>query len=114
MMYILRILAYAVFGAFLMAFITWTYAATIATMPNEGGGKIVLTDEVCKHSGTTYSKLNRAYNYTTSGHGSEGCYFVEDETVVVIWDTPSGARRMRYPIENFDVPKQRRGKSYGT
>lgn len=111
---LLRILGYAVLGAFLMAFITWTYAATIATMPNEGGGKIVLTDEVCKHSGTTYSKLNRAYNYTTSGHGSEGCFFIEDETVVVIWDTPSGVRRMRYPIENFDIPKQRKGKSYGT
>jgi hypothetical protein len=110
----IRLLGYTLFGIILVAYITHSYGATIATMPNEGGGKIVLTDEVCKHSGTTYSKLNRAYNYTTSGHGSEGCYFVEDETVVVIWDTPSGVRRMRYPIENFDVPKQRRGKSYGT
>lgn len=113
MMYILRLLAYAVFGAILMAFITYTYAATIATMPNEGGGKIVLTDEVCKHSGKTYAELYRAYNYTTSGHGSEGCYFVEDETVVVVWDTTSGVRRMRYPLENFTAPK-RRGRGYGT
>ena len=114
MLNLLRLMIIGLIAAFLVAFTTWTFAATIATMPNEGGGKIVLTDETCRHEGTTYSKLNRAYNYTTSGHGSEGCYFVEDETVVVIWDTTSGVRRMRYPIENFDVPKQRRGKSYGT
>jgi len=32
-------------------------AAAIATMPNEGGGKIVLTDEVCKNDGKTYNNV---------------------------------------------------------
>ena len=89
-------------------------ADAIATMPNEGGGKIVLTDEVCKHEGKTYSKLNRAYNYTTSGYGSEGCFYVEDETVVVIWNTPSGSRQMRYPAENFTMTKKKPATRYGT
>jgi hypothetical protein len=102
----IRLLAYTLFGIFLVAYITHSYGATIATMPNEGGGKIVLTDEVCRYEGTTYSKLNRAYNYTTSGYSSEGCYFVEDETVVVIWSLASGPKRMRYPIENFSLPKR--------
>jgi hypothetical protein len=84
-------------------------AAAIATMPNEGGGKIVLTDETCKYEGKTYEKLNRAYNYTTSGHGSEGCFFIEDETVVVVWATALGAKRMRYPIENFTIIKRSKG-----
>jgi hypothetical protein len=84
-------------------------AAAIATMPNEGGGKIVLTDEVCKNDGKTYNKLSRAYNYTTSGHSSEGCFYVEDETVVVIWDTSAGVRRMRYPAENFTLINRKRG-----
>jgi hypothetical protein len=88
-------------------------AEAIATMPNEGGGKIVLTDEICKHEGKTYSKLSRAYNYTTSGHGSEGCFYIEDETVVVIWNTSSGTRQMRYPAENFTIIK-RKGTRYGT
>ena len=88
---------------------TFAHAAAIATMPNEGGGKIVLTDEVCKNGGKTYSKLNRAYNYTTSGHGSEGCFYIEDETVVVIWDTSSGVRQMRYPAENFTIINRRSG-----
>lgn len=88
-------------------------AAAIANMPNEGGGKIVLTDEVCKYDGTTYSKLNRAYSYTTSGHNSEGCYFVEDETVVVIWNSSSGANRMRYPLVNFQLVKKPASR-YGT
>jgi len=88
---------------------TLAFAGAIATMPNEGGGKIVLTDEVCKNDGKTYSKLNRAYNYTTSGHSSEGCFYVEDETVVVIWDTSVGVRRMRYPAENFTLINRKRG-----
>ena len=106
MINLLRLLALALFAAFLMAFVTWTYAATIATMPNEGGGKIVLTDELCWHDGKTYDKLNRAYNNTTSGYRSEGCYFEEDETVEVIWSLASCPKRMRYPIENFSLPKR--------
>ena len=110
----IRLLAYTLFGIFLVAYITHSYGATIATMPNEGGGKIVLTDEVCKHEGTTYSKLNRAYNYTTSGYSSEGCFFVEDETVVVIWNLASGPQRMRYPIQNFSLPRKPAANRYGT
>jgi hypothetical protein len=94
---------------------TLAFADAIATMPNEGGGKIVLTDETCKHNGKTYSELNRAYNYTTSGYSSEGCFFVEDETVVVVWSLASGAKRMRYPIENFTLIKKKQPPSrYGT
>jgi hypothetical protein len=89
------------------------FADAIATMPNEGGGKIVLTDETCKYNGKTYSELSRAYNYTTSGYSSEGCFFIEDETVVVIWALASGAKRMRYPAENFTIIKKK-GNRYGT
>ena len=90
-------------------------AASIATMPNEGGGKIVLTDDICKVDGKVYNKLNRAYNYTTSGHSSEGCFYVEDETVVVIWNTSVGVRTMRYPAENFTlINRKQSGARYGT
>jgi len=90
-------------------------AEAIATMPNEGGGKIVLTDETCKHNGKTYPELSRAYNYTTAGYSSEGCFFIEDETVVVVWALASGAKRMRYPAENFTVIKKKQPSSrYGT
>jgi hypothetical protein len=88
-------------------------AEAIATMPNEGGGKIVLTDETCKYDNKTYKELSRAYNYTTAGYSSEGCFFIEDETVVVIWALASGAKRMRYPAENFTIIKKK-GTRYGT
>ena len=94
---------------------TIVFAGAIATMPNEGNGFIVLTDDECKHEGTTYSKLSRAYNYTTSGHNSEGCFYIEDETVVVIWNTSAGVKRMRYPAENFTMTKKKQPSSrYGT
>jgi hypothetical protein len=96
-------------GMILVGFVQEVRAGAIATMPNEGGGKIVLTDEVCKSDGKTYHKLSRAYNYTTSGYGGEGCFYIEDETVVVIWNTLNGARQMRYPAENFTIINRKRG-----
>lgn len=76
-------------------------AETLATMPNEAGGKIVLTDEPCKHNGKVFEKINRAYNYGASGTTGEGCWAVEDETVIVYWiDTD---RKSRYPLVNFTL-----------
>jgi hypothetical protein len=84
-------------------------AGAIATMPNKAGGKIVLTDEPCKHNGKVYEKLNRAYNYGTQGYTTEGCFAVEDETVVVIWIDNSSEPKMRYPAENFTIIKRNKG-----
>jgi hypothetical protein len=87
--------------------------AAIATMPNQAGGKIVLTDEACVHKGKTYSGLNRAYNYGVQGYTTEGCFVVEDETVVIIWDDNTANSKMRYPAENFTIIKKK-GTRYGT
>jgi hypothetical protein len=91
------------------------HAAAIAEMPNRAGGKIVLTDEVCRHEGKTYDSLARAYNYSAEGYTTEGCFAVEDETVVVIWKDGSNNPRMRYPAENFRILKKKSsGTRYGT
>jgi uncharacterized protein YxeA len=89
-------------------------AATIATMPNRAGGKIVLTDEVCKHNNKVYDNLKRAYNYGTQGYTTEGCFVVEDETVVIIWLDNSAEPKMRYPAENFTIINRKKGTRYGT
>lgn len=88
-------------------------AGAIASMPNRAGGKIVLTDEACVHKGKTYEGLARAYNYSTEGYTTEGCFAIEDETVVVIWNDGSANSKMRYPAENFTIIK-RKGTRYGT
>ena len=93
---------------------TLVFAEAIATMPNRAGGKIVLTDEVCKHSGKVYENLNRAYNYGTQGYTAEGCFFVEDETVVIICLDNSAEPKMRYPAENFTIINRKKGTRYGT
>ena len=85
----------------LLSALTAVRAETIATQPNQAGGKIVLTDEVCKHNGQIFEKINRAYNYGSAGYTSEGCWSVEDETVIVYWiDTD---KKMRYPITAFTM-----------
>lgn len=90
------------------------HADTFATLPNESGGKIVLTDEICKDSnGKIYDKLNRAYNYGASGNTGEGCWAIEDETVLVYWIDTN--RRMRYPAGNFTLaPKYKKSNSGGS
>ncbi len=87
-------------------------ADTFATQPNNAGGKIVLTDELCKDTnGKIYEKLNRAYNYGSTGYTSEGCWYIEDETIVVVWlETNS---RMRYPVANFTLNPKWKNKSKG-
>jgi hypothetical protein len=92
---------------------TFAFAEAIATMPNRAGGKIVLTNEACVHKGKTYAGLARAYNYSTEGYTTEGCFAVEDDTVVVIWDDGSANSKMRYPAENFTIIKKK-GTRYGT
>jgi hypothetical protein len=86
------------------------FAGGIATMPNKAGGKIVLTDELCKHNGKVYDHLNRAYNYGTEGYTTEGCFDVEDETVIVFWFDNSANPKMRYPIQNFTLINSKREK----
>ena len=87
-------------------------AGTFATMPNQANGKIVLTDEACVHNGKNYANLNRAYNYGSAGYTQEGCWIVEDETVVVIWIEAN--QKMRYPLANFTInPNWKRGGGRG-
>jgi hypothetical protein len=87
-------------------------ADVIATSPNEGGGKIVLTDDQCKHDGKVYKGLNRIYSYTSKGLNAEGCYGIEDDTVVVIWYT-DGVEKRRYPASSFTLTPKK-GSRYGT
>lgn len=82
-------------------------AASIASMNNQGGGKIVLTDERCRLEGGRFPTLNHAYFYTAEGITGDGCYTVQDDTVVVVWDINGSAETRRYPIRNFTLTNQK-------
>jgi hypothetical protein len=80
------------------------FAEVIASMPNQAGGKIVLTDEACRHKGKNYESLRKSYFYTTEGLTGDGCWALEDETVVIVWVDSNTTRR--YPVANFDIRKR--------
>lgn len=86
-------------------------ADTFATLPNQAGGKIVITDERCFMYGKHYEKFNRAYNYGSSGNTSEGCWTFEGETVLVVWENDDKVRR--YPAENFTLAPKYKNNSSG-
>jgi hypothetical protein len=94
----------------LLSAVTVARAETVATQPNQAGGKIVLTDRACIHKDKNYDNLNRAYNYGSAGYTSEGCWGVEDETVIVYWIDTN--QKMRYPVTAFTMnPNYSKSKS---
>jgi hypothetical protein len=98
-----------IIGVALALTTTLANSATVATQPNQAGGKIVLTDDACIYKGKNYENLNRAYNYGSAGYTSEGCWGIEDETVIVYWmDTD---QKMRYPISAFTINPNYKSKS---
>ncbi len=83
---------------------TFAFGAVVASMPNQAGGKIVLTDEQCKLNGKTYDPLKKSYFYTTEGITGDGCWYLDDETIVVVWKEKGGSSTTRrYPVNNFDI-----------
>ena len=93
-------------GMCFMGIIDEVKAESIASMPNQGKGKIILTNETCTYSNKSYDSLKRAYNYTYEGYTTEGCFYVEDETVVVIWAISGKPSTMRYQLDNFTLTKK--------
>jgi len=92
---------------FLLCFSVHAGAAVVATLPNQAGGKIVLTDEECKYNGKVYEPLRKAYNYGSTGDTNNGCWYLDDETIVIVWKHSDGsATTRRYPAVNFDVRKR--------
>lgn len=90
-------------GIMLVVMSLGVQAGAVATMPNNAGGKIVLTDEVCKVNNKTYDTLRRAYLYTEAGYTTEGCYTLEDETIVAVWNINGEGQKMRYSVSNFTL-----------
>ena len=88
-------------------------AEMIAWLGNQAGGRIVITDEVCVDPVTKekYNQLKRAYNYGASGNTSEGCYLLEDESIVIVWVNSNGRSKSRYPLENFTFNTNYKSKS---
>lgn len=81
-------------------------AAVIASMPNQAGGKIVLTDEACIYKGQNYNKLYKAYFYTPTGSTGDGCWAIEDgsDTVTVVWHDSGNTNR--YPVTSFNIRRK--------
>ena len=88
----------------LLCFSTVSFGAVVASMPNQAGGKIVLTDEACIHSGKSYQGLYKSYFYTPEGTTGDGCWRLDDETVVVVWIDSGNTKR--YPAANFSIRKR--------
>jgi hypothetical protein len=79
-------------------------ARGIAYFNNDAGGRIVLTDEICKDKDNkVYEGLYRIHMYTANGIFDEGCYYLDEQTVITVWR--SGLER-RYPTSNFIIIKK--------
>jgi hypothetical protein len=86
-----------------MWFANKAFSRNIAWLPNQGGGKIIITDEPCVYNGQNYSLAKRIYNYVYSGASYEGCYEVNGENIQVIWFGDS--KYYYYPLANLTFYK---------
>ena len=77
------------------------YSKGVAYMINEGGGRIVITNEKCmnKERTKTYEGMWRIYTYNAKGDTTEGCFEFENDTIHVFW--PEYKQENRYPLSNF-------------
>jgi hypothetical protein len=63
-------------------------------MPNQSGGEIVVTDKPCPG----YKNLRHAYTYTPSGKALNGCWYLDDTMIKLVWDDGT---TYAYPADNF-------------
>jgi hypothetical protein len=75
-------------------------ADTVAWMPNNGGGKIVLTDRNCE------SDARQFMAYTTSNTISTqfGCWFSDDMMVHITWESTGSFKS--YALENWSINQE--------
>lgn len=95
----------------LLAYAAVTQAVTWE-MPNQSGGKIVLTDRVCKQDGKTYEYLNDAYGYDSNGTVIYGCWFMQDDLVNIIW-AKTGTHKVYNPKDFIKVNTKSGSKNTG-
>jgi hypothetical protein len=86
-------------ASILMVMATASYAEPVAYMPNNTGGKIVITNEPCTKGKKTYEGLFRLYTYSPNGDTSEGCFAFEKDTIRVFW--PDAQKEYRYELSGF-------------
>ena len=85
-------MAWAFFFALLVVF--GKAHAEAWSMPNQAGGKIVITDRKCPH----FTYLSEAYTYAADGSMIKSCWAVIDGAIHVVYY--NGSERV-YPISLF-------------
>jgi len=80
-------------------------AEPVAFMPNNSGGKIVMTNDRCTgKNGKVYEGMWRIYTYNQEGVTTEGCFAFEGDTIRVFW--PETQQERRYVLERFEMYKK--------
>jgi len=66
----------------------------MGTIKNKGGGKIVLIEEPCPKADSKDQR--RAFFWTEDNYSDDGCWQLDNGTVVVEWNNFG---RRRYPVD---------------
>lgn len=90
----------------LTTFCVSAQADVLAYINNKGGGRIVFTDEPCIIGKKNYEPLRRMYGYTKEGASQDGCWGVEHDLVVAIWDN---GEKYRYTADMLVIVNGKRG-----
>lgn len=76
-------------------------------MDNAGGGRMVITNDVCYSSDRkrTFEGMFRIYTYSANGDTTEGCFAFEETTIRIYW--PEHKKEQRFTIASFTLIDQK-------
>ena len=83
----------------LLSFSAW--AEPIGFIPNEAGGQIIFTSEVCTLRGERFPELKRVFTFTRSGQTVEGCYYYDTRTYLVMVTWADNGKRSVFQLRNI-------------
>jgi hypothetical protein len=75
-------------------------AEPIGYIPNDAGGQIVFTTEVCRYLGESFPELKRVFTFMRNGRTVEGCYYYESRTELLMVRWSDNGERSVFPLKN--------------
>jgi hypothetical protein len=82
-------------------------AEPLAYIPNQGGGQIVFTSQVCVNNGKRLESLRRVFTFTRSGDMVEGCYYYDEVSKLLMVKWRDNGQQSVFPIGNVILFSER-------
>ena len=75
-------------------------ATPIGYIVNNAGGQIIFTSQVCEVNGNRFDRLRRVFSFDRMGGVTEGCYYLDTKTDLLMVRWSDDASRSVFRLEH--------------